>query len=63
MAATKINLMKISAYTISANAVRGRSYKIFLHENLLYESFFTQKFPDLRYLCFHGLYIIMWNLL
>ena len=23
--------------------------KIFLHENLSYESFFTRKFPDLRY--------------
>ena len=46
--------------TISANAVGGRSYEIFLHENLSYESFFTRKFPDLRYsvttLC--GLHVI-----
>ena len=38
-------------HTINTNAVRGRSYmqKNFLHENLSYESFFTQKFPDLQY--------------
>ena len=48
MAATKINLTKL-VRTINANVVRGRSYEIFLHETLSYESFFTRKFPDLRY--------------
>ena len=43
----EINLTKF-VRTINANPVRGRSYEIFLHENLLYESFFTRKFPDLR---------------
>ena len=32
--------------------MRGRSYEIFLHENLLYEYFFMRKFPDLRYVAF-----------
>ena len=36
--------------TISANAVRGRSYKKIFTRNLSYESFFTRKFPDLRYI-------------
>ena len=49
MAATKINLTKL-ACTINANAVRGRSYEKFLQENLSYESLFTRKFPDLRYI-------------
>ena len=33
---------------INASVVQGRSYKIFQHENLSYESFVMQKFPDLR---------------
>ena len=33
---------------INPNTVRGHSYENFLHENLLYESFFTRKFPDLQ---------------
>ena len=37
-------------HTINANAVRGRSYENFLHENLSHESFFTRKFPDLWYM-------------
>ena len=36
----------------TANAVRGLSYEIFLHENLSYESFLTRKFPDLQYIHF-----------
>ena len=36
-----ISLMKISAHYINTNAVRGRSYEIFLYENLSYKSFFT----------------------
>ena len=52
MAATKINLTKLVC-TINANVVRGRSYeKNFLHKNLSYESFFTRKFPDLRYMLY-----------
>ena len=51
MAATKINLTKL-VRTINDNAVRGRSY-----ENLSYESFFTRKFPDLRY-CYD---VVFWN--
>ena len=47
MMATKINLMKISVRY--ANVVRGHTYENFLHENLSYESFFTQKFPDQWY--------------
>ena len=46
MAATKINLTKL-VHTINANVVRDHSYENFLHENLPYKSFFTQKFPDL----------------
>ena len=48
MAARKINLTKL-LHTINTNAVRGHSYENFLHDNLSYESFFAQKFPDLRY--------------
>ena len=33
--------------TINVNVVRGHSYEIFQHKNLSYESFITQKFPDL----------------
>ena len=54
MVATKINLTKISAHYY-ANAVRGRSYEKFLHENFSYESFFTQKFPDIRYNYSHAI--------
>ena len=43
----KIILTKISMHYY-ANAVRGRSYEIFLHEYLSYESYFTRKFPDLE---------------
>ena len=43
MAATKINHTKL-ACAINANAVRGRSCKKILHENLSYESFFTRNF-------------------
>ena len=39
----KLILRKL-ACTINANAVRGSFY-----ENLSYKSFFTLKFPDLRY--------------
>ena len=45
----KLILRKL-VHAINTNAVRGRSYEIFLHENLSYESFFTQKFPDQRYM-------------
>ena len=48
--------MKISrklVHTTNANEVRGRSYEIFLHENLSYKSFFTRKFPDLQYCVAH----------
>ena len=57
MAATKINLTKISMHcTIIANAVRGHSY----------ENFFTQKFIIRKFLCtkisrstvLHSLYTI-----
>ena len=46
MAATKINLTKL-VHTINANVVFLQ--KKLLHGNLSYESFFTRKFPDLRY--------------
>ena len=42
----KLSLRKL-VRTINANVVRGRSYELFLHKNLPYESFFTRKFPDL----------------
>ena len=45
----KLILRKL-VHTINTNAVWGRSHEIFSHENLSYESFFTQKSPDLRYI-------------
>ena len=47
MAATKVNLVKISA-TINADAVGPFLRKNFLHENLSFET--TQKFLNLRQL-------------
>ena len=56
MAAMKKLILPKLVRTIDANAVRGRSYEISLHENLSYESFFTRKFPDLRYMYTHSNY-------
>ena len=46
-------------HTININMVRGHSYKKFLRENLSYESFLTQKFPDLQYFQIYGTSIFL----
>ena len=53
----KLILWKL-VHTINANAVKGCSYKKFLHENLSYKSFFTRKFPDLRYLHVYTVFLL-----